>query len=194
MMPIRGGLGCNLGACPSSARSTASPSACIGTTIRRHTFTPRTASSKDHRDRYPGRARWQAATPGISVDIGVGRCSPCGTDCQLEPMRAKSSSRKDSTAQIAGIPWRVVEVRVIDARRLHVRFADGTEGEVDLGPLLQRENPGVFAALRDPTLFAKVYVDSGAVSWPGGLDLAPDAMYADIKATGRRIVGHAQPS
>ena len=109
-------------------------------------------------------------------------------------MRAKSSSRKDSTAPVAGIPWRVVDVRVIGAGRLHVRFVDGTEGEVDLGPLLQRETPGVFAALKDPTLFEKAYVDAGAVSWPGGLDLAPDAMYEDIKATGRRIVGRAEPS
>ena len=70
-------------------------------------------------------------------------------------MRANASSKKNSPAAVARVPWRVVDVRVIDSRRLHVRFADDTEGEVDL---------------------------------------APDAMYQDIKATGRRIVGRAEPS
>jgi hypothetical protein len=38
---------------------------------------------------------------------------------------------------------------------------------------------GVFAALRDPSLFAQAALDYGAVSWPGELDLAPDAMHAE---------------
>jgi hypothetical protein len=40
---------------------------------------------------------------------------------------------------------------------------------------------GVFAALADPSLFAQVTLDYGAVAWPGELDLAPDAMYAAIQ-------------
>jgi len=42
----------------------------------------------------------------------------------------------------------------------------------------------VFAALQDPARFAEVGIDQGAVTWPGHLDLAPDAMYDAIKATG----------
>jgi hypothetical protein len=38
--------------------------------------------------------------------------------------------------------------------------------------------------LRDESFFAKVFIDNGAVAWPGEIDLAPDAMYADI--TGQR--------
>ena len=106
-------------------------------------------------------------------------------------MRAKSSSEKNSTAPVVRVPWRVIAVRPLDDQRLHVRFADGTEGEVDLGDVLRRDDPGVFAPLRNPSFFARVQVDGGAVSWPGGLDLAPDTMYRDIKAKGRRIVGEA---
>jgi hypothetical protein len=29
-------------------------------------------------------------------------------------------------------------------------------------------------------LFAQVFIDYGAVAWPGEIDLAPDAMYAQI--------------
>jgi hypothetical protein len=42
-------------------------------------------------------------------------------------------------------------------------------------------NAGVFAPLADPSLFAQVRLDYGAVSWPGDLDFAPDAMYAAIQ-------------
>jgi hypothetical protein len=40
---------------------------------------------------------------------------------------------------------------------------------------------GVFAALADPSLFAQVKLVLGAVTWPGELDLAPDAMHAAIQ-------------
>ena len=40
---------------------------------------------------------------------------------------------------------------------------------------------GVFARLADPSLFAQVKLDLGAVAWPGELDLAPDAMHAAIQ-------------
>ena len=83
----------------------------------------------------------------------------------------------------------MVAVRVIADYRLLVRFVDGTEGEVDLGPLLLHDKPGVFAPLKDPAKFSQVYIEHDAVTWPGGMDLAPDAMYEDIRATGRRIVG-----
>ena len=37
---------------------------------------------------------------------------------------------------------------------------------------------------KDPVYFRQVFVDHGAVAWPGDVDLAPDAMYAAIKAQG----------
>jgi hypothetical protein len=40
---------------------------------------------------------------------------------------------------------------------------------------------GVFAALADPSLFAQMRLELGAVAWPGELDLAPDAMHAAIQ-------------
>ncbi len=46
-------------------------------------------------------------------------------------------------------------------------------------------NPNVdgtlFAALRDPSVFAQARVVLGAVQWPNGADLAPDAMYDAIR-------------
>jgi Protein of unknown function (DUF2442) len=55
---------------------------------------------------------------------------------------------------------------------------DGTEGTVDLSQLVMGKEASVFAALRDPEVFAQVGLDYGAVVWPGEIDLA-------IKAHGR---------
>jgi hypothetical protein len=73
----------------------------------------------------------------------------------------------------------------LTGHRLAVRFADGTQGEVDVSPLVFGSQAGVFERLRNPALFAQVRIEHGAVSWPGDLDLAPDAMYDAIKASGR---------
>lgn len=80
--------------------------------------------------------------------------------------------------------WRVERLRVLPTQRLEIRFLDGTSGEVDLSRLISGEGAGVFAALRDPGLFARAFVAHGAVTWPGELDLPPDTMYDAIRATG----------
>ncbi|HWZ31881.1 MAG TPA: hypothetical protein VNX18_11130 [Bryobacteraceae bacterium] len=39
---------------------------------------------------------------------------------------------------------------------------------------------GVLAPLRDQRFFERVFIDQGAVAWPGEIDLAPDAMYEEV--------------
>ncbi len=80
--------------------------------------------------------------------------------------------------------WRVAEVRVLPDYRLYVRFNDGSEGEIDMARFVRSPKAGVFAALRDERLFAEATAVLGAVTWPGGLDLAPDAMHREIKRNG----------
>ena len=86
------------------------------------------------------------------------------------------------------MPWRVVEVMPLEGFRLSVRFVDDTAGEVDLSGLIHSPRAGVFAALADPALFARVFLQYGAVTWPGELDLAPDAMYAEVQEHGTWIL------
>ena len=78
-------------------------------------------------------------------------------------------------------PWRVTEVEALPGFRLRVAFADGLKGMVDMSRMVHSPKAGVFAALTDPSLFAQVTLDYGAVAWPGELDLAPDAMHAAIQ-------------
>ena len=104
-------------------------------------------------------------------------------------MRDKTTAKEDRTDGVnANVPWRIVDVRVLPGYAIAVRFADGTEGEVDLSRLVLGPNAGVFAALRDRAVFARAAVADGVVAWPGELDLAPDAMYDAIRAKGRWTV------
>jgi len=81
-------------------------------------------------------------------------------------------------------PWTVREVRALPGFRLAVTFLDGTRGIVDMAGLVGSPAAGVFERLRDLAVFDQVFIDYGAVTWPGELDLAPDAMYDEIKAHG----------
>ena len=81
--------------------------------------------------------------------------------------------------------WDVIEVKPVAPLALEVRFADGTCGRVSFE---QSHLTGVFAALKDPCLFMQARVEDGAVTWPGNLDLAPDAMYVQIKQNGHWVL------
>ena len=79
----------------------------------------------------------------------------------------------------------IVEVRVLGQYRVHLRFEDGVEGELDLAKII--EFNGVFAPLKDRREFAKVRVhpELGTIVWPNGADLDPDVLYATV--TGQPI-------
>ena len=75
--------------------------------------------------------------------------------------------------------WDVVEVKPEPGYCLFVRFKDGLSGRVQL----RREQlTGVLAPLLDVTFFERAFIESGAVAWPGEIDLAPDAMYAQVSS------------
>src|ERR1044071_6004945 len=85
------------------------------------------------------------------------------TRCCPSSSRARSASRmssgsrlvrRDALASETIMVMDVVEVEPRSGYRLWLRFQDGTEGEIDLGPQLTFQ--GVFAPLRDPAYFARV--------------------------------------
>lgn len=73
---------------------------------------------------------------------------------------------------------RIVGVEARPPFVVHLRFADGSEGSVNLSHWI-KDSTGVFAALRDPAVFASVTVDpdAGTIVWPNGADLDPDVLY-----------------
>jgi hypothetical protein len=75
---------------------------------------------------------------------------------------------------------RVISVKPLAGWSLDVTFADGTEGVISLEDRLFGP---VFQPLRDPDVLAQVQIDEfGVVCWPNGADLAPDALYEDLKS------------
>jgi hypothetical protein len=78
--------------------------------------------------------------------------------------------------------WDVVEVKPEPGYYLFVRFKDGLFGRVRLR---REELTGVLAPLLDEQFFKRVFIHCGAVAWPGEIDLAPDAMYAQVASQDR---------
>lgn len=64
-------------------------------------------------------------------------------------------------------------------------------GDIDFSG---RDWRGVFVPLTDPAEFARVEVDpdAGTIVWPGGLDMAPEPLYAEASrhpVAGDRVTG-----
>jgi len=75
---------------------------------------------------------------------------------------------------------RVQEARYVGGFTVHIRFADGTEGDVDMEDELYGE---MFEPLRDQTLFRQVSVhpEFHTLSWPNGADFAPEFLYEKVR-------------
>ena len=77
---------------------------------------------------------------------------------------------------------RVTSVKPLGEFRVEVEFDDGAHGVVDLSDYA---GIGVFEAWLRPGFFEQVSItQSGALAWPGDLDLCPDAVY--MRLTGKR--------
>lgn len=92
------------------------------------------------------------------------------------------------TIDTGSITWRLVAVEPLADYKLSVVFVDGTTGSVSMKTRIFSNQAGVFAALQDVKLFNSVYLEYGVVTWPGELDLAPDAMYDEIKQHGEWVL------
>ena len=85
--------------------------------------------------------------------------------------------------------WSITDFRILPDFKVTVTFADGTQGIVDLAPRLSQGALGDgFDPLCDPQVFVQAYLEYGALTWPGGIDLAPDAMYEHIRNSGTSVV------
>jgi hypothetical protein len=75
----------------------------------------------------------------------------------------------------------VTGVAVLGDHVLRLLFSDGTAGDVDFSA---ERWTGVLAPLSDPAYFARVTIDTeaGTLTWPDGIDLAPEPLYEQAKA------------
>lgn len=75
---------------------------------------------------------------------------------------------------------RVIEAEHVHDFVIHLRFADGLEGDVDLEQELDGE---VFRPLRDPDYFRRfrVHPELHTLVWPNEADFAPEFLYEKTK-------------
>ena len=72
---------------------------------------------------------------------------------------------------------KIVGVSAMADGYLKVTFSDGRTGEFDVKPFMRSE---FFAALRNQEYFAQVGLFFSGVGWPGGQDLGPDTISAQL--------------
>jgi hypothetical protein len=72
------------------------------------------------------------------------------------------------------------EVKAITPYIIWLKFADGTEGQIDLSHLI---NKPVFKRWEIPSFFNTVYIDieTFAIAWDENIELCPDNLYLKIK-------------
>lgn len=88
-------------------------------------------------------------------------------------------------------PWRVTAAKLVTHGVLHVEFADGVSGLLDMRPLLSRA-VNMLVPLTDPAVFAQFRVNEGnldTVTWPNGYDICPETMHRAIRGAGKLILG-----
>ena len=70
----------------------------------------------------------------------------------------------------------ITKVNVVGSHSLELTFDNGVQKRVNLRSELYGP---IFEPLRDPSFFAKAFVDpdSRTVTWPNGADFAPDYLY-----------------
>src|ERR1700722_8859224 len=86
----------------------------------------------------------------------------------------------------------VTRVTPLPNYRLEIEFEDGVYGTIDLSDRLFGE---MFEPLRDEAMFRRVSVDGfGAICWPNGADLAPDAIHTKLIHRRFPALAHARIS
>ena len=70
--------------------------------------------------------------------------------------------------------YSVVQARYVRDFVIWLKFADGSEGEVDLANELWGP---VFEPLKEPEYFRQFKLEYGTIEWPNGADFAPEFLY-----------------
>lgn len=104
-------------------------------------------------------------------------------------MRPTSITQENITSRVTcTAPWRLTQVKPLANYKLEVDFNDGTHGFVDMSNRVTSDKAGIFATLKDVSVFNQVHLEHGVVTWPGEIDLAPDAMHDEIKLHGEWVL------
>ncbi len=66
---------------------------------------------------------------------------------------------------------------------IELEFSDRSVGAYDVSPLLARDTE-LTRPLADPDYFRRFFIDFGALCWPNGLELSPEAIHRRLAESG----------
>jgi hypothetical protein len=78
---------------------------------------------------------------------------------------------------------KVAKITYLDGYRVRATFSDGMAGEYDFAAVVKEGGPMV-EPLRDPSYFARVFLEDGAPTWPNGFDAAPGWLRRELESAG----------
>jgi hypothetical protein len=78
---------------------------------------------------------------------------------------------------------KLVEIHVVDDRRIRLRFSDGSSGVYDFSPFIEART-GMTEPLSDAAYFARAYIELGALAWPNGFDLSAESLRRHLEQIG----------
>ncbi|MDX2073842.1 MAG: DUF2442 domain-containing protein [Alphaproteobacteria bacterium] len=84
--------------------------------------------------------------------------------------------------------YHITEAAALRDYAIHLKFEDGLEGVIALDRILDKSP--LFKELKNSELFRRVTLDKKwhTITWPNGVDLAPDVLYDKIKKSGKPVV------
>ena len=89
----------------------------------------------------------------------------------------------------AGTPETLMKVNVVeplDNHKLRLTFSNGEKKIYDVTPLLETK---LYEPLKDISLFNRVYLDYGVVSWnDGAIDISTSVLYENSISEGKKSI------
>jgi hypothetical protein len=82
----------------------------------------------------------------------------------------------------------VTAVRAQQDHILHLVFANGENGLLDMKPYLEF---GIFSRIKHPDSFAKVKVSFDTIEWESGADLDPEFVYSKCQKINKAVKENA---
>ncbi len=74
----------------------------------------------------------------------------------------------------------IKKIKYVSGYTYHLVFDNGTKGDVDFSTYLNKGD--VFKTFKNLHFFKKAIIDGGTITWPNGIDIAPETLYEKLSS------------